>query len=98
MACEPLHDDLAHSDARNLAAHTVYGEAEHSPQHLYMVGADAQRESHHTGEVGADGPPLDECSAEHERRGHDSREADAELVEDDAAEEQQQQEHVKISV
>ena len=92
MAGEPFHQHLAHGDARYLASHAVEGKAQTGHYHLHAV-------AHHFAlEAVAHGVPFDERTCKHQRGGHGAREADAKLVQDDAADEEQTQEDVEKSV
>ena len=97
MTGEPFYDDFADGDAGNFATYAVDGEAECGKYHLLVEVAE-ERYVYHTAEVVTYSPPLDEGAAEHEHGGEDAGEADAELVEDDAAYEKEEKEHVEVAV
>ena len=93
-----LDDDLAHGDARYLAAHAEEGEARTGPDDLQPVGSEAERQLDDAVEVVREGPPLDERPHEHQSRGEHAGDAYAPAVEHDAAHEEQEEEDVEVAV
>ncbi len=94
LPLEPLHDDLRGGDTGHLDPHGKGSEADAGPEEPAV-----QPEDGHPFERGAgDTPVLDGGSNHHERCGAHAGHAYPQLIEDDAAEDQHQQEDVKPAV
>ena len=97
MTRKPLHDDLAHGDTCNLATHSIDREAQGCQYHLCLVGTE-EWNCDSASKVVTYGIPLNQSTTKHQDGGHDARETDAKLVEDNTTEEKEQEEHIEVAV
>ena len=98
MTREPLDNHLRNGDAGNLTAYSVDGKTQTGISHLRLNIATERHPDSGIAKIGTNGPPLDDSTQEHQRRGHQASETDAELIEDDTAKEQKQEVHIHQSV
>ena len=97
VAGEPLGDGFRNGDTGDFTAHAEDGEAQasHCGRHGKVERTEAE---HGSVEIGGDGHVFDEYAYDHECRTEHAGEANTQFVENDAAEEEHQEEHIDEAV
>ena len=97
VAGEPLGDGFRNGDTGDFTAHAEDGEAQasHCGRHGKLERTEAE---HCSVEIGGDGHVFDEYAYDHECRTEYAGEANTQFVENDAAEEEHQEEHIDEAV
>ena len=97
MSRKPFHDDLAHSDTTDLATYAIDGESKSGYHYLCTIRT-KEWYFYRSGKLMTYSLPLQHGSTKHQDGGEDTCETDAELIEDKTTEEEEQEEHIEVSV